>query len=120
MRLPIRPASLVAPVLLAVLGCLAAPRPRSGRPPRRLDAFVGKVLADWKTPGVAMAIVKGNDVLLLRGYGSATSRRSSRDAEDALRHRSSTRRSHLRHGGARGRREARLERPGLEVRPASA
>jgi len=71
MRLPIRPASLVAPVLLAVLGCLAAPAPAVPADPLAgWDAFVGKVLADWKTPGVAMAIVKGNDVLLLRGYGS--------------------------------------------------
>lgn len=33
------------------------------------DAFVEKAQADWKVPGAAMVIVKGNDVLLLRGYG---------------------------------------------------
>ena len=33
------------------------------------DVFVEKAQADWKVPGVAMVIVRGNEVLLLKGYG---------------------------------------------------
>ena len=41
------------------------------------DAFVEKARADWKVPGVAIVIVRGDDVLLLKGYGF-------RDAETKL------------------------------------
>ncbi|HSB36004.1 MAG TPA: serine hydrolase domain-containing protein, partial [Thermoanaerobaculia bacterium] len=70
MRLPMRPARLVAPVLLGVLACLAVPAAAAPADPLAgWDALVGKALADWKTPGVSMVIVRGNDVLLLKGYG---------------------------------------------------
>ncbi len=41
------------------------------------DAFVNKALADWKVPGVAITVVRGDEVLLLKGYGV-------RDAEKML------------------------------------
>ena len=41
------------------------------------DAFVEQALKDWKVPGVAIAVVKGDKVILLKGYGF-------RDAEKQL------------------------------------
>jgi CubicO group peptidase (beta-lactamase class C family) len=41
------------------------------------DAFVGQALKDWKVPGVAVAVVKADKVVLLKGYGF-------RDAEKQL------------------------------------
>jgi len=33
------------------------------------DDFVNQALKDWKVPGVAVAVVQGNEVILLKGYG---------------------------------------------------
>jgi CubicO group peptidase (beta-lactamase class C family) len=33
------------------------------------DDFVNQALKDWKVPGVAVAVVEGNKVILLKGYG---------------------------------------------------
>lgn len=41
------------------------------------DAFVEQALKDWKVPGAAVAVVKGDKVILLKGYGF-------RDAEKRL------------------------------------
>jgi CubicO group peptidase (beta-lactamase class C family) len=41
------------------------------------DGFVEQALKDWKVPGVAVAVVKGDKVILLKGYGF-------RDAEKQL------------------------------------
>ena len=41
------------------------------------DAFVEQALKDWKVPGIAIAVVKGDKVILLKGYGF-------RDAEKQL------------------------------------
>lgn len=50
-----------------------------GTPPEMdgFDAFVEQALKDWKVPGVAIAVVKGDKVILLKGYGF-------RDAEKQL------------------------------------
>ena len=34
-----------------------------------LDPFVDGVLAEWKVPGMAVAVVKGGEVIHIRGYG---------------------------------------------------
>src|SRR4029077_10105975 len=33
------------------------------------DDFVNQALKDWKVPGVAVAVVQGDKVILLKGYG---------------------------------------------------
>ncbi len=33
------------------------------------DDFVNRAIGEWKVPGLAMAIVRGDEVLLLKGYG---------------------------------------------------
>ena len=37
--------------------------------PKSFAAFVQKTLADWKVPGVGVAVVKGGKVVLAEGYG---------------------------------------------------
>jgi len=34
------------------------------------DDFVNQALKDWKVPGVAVAVVQGDKVILLKGYGN--------------------------------------------------
>jgi CubicO group peptidase (beta-lactamase class C family) len=34
-----------------------------------LDEFIAQALKDWKVPGLALAVVQGNKVVLLKGYG---------------------------------------------------
>lgn len=36
---------------------------------QKFDAYAAKALQDWKVPGLAIAIVKDNQVLLSKGYG---------------------------------------------------
>ncbi|UCC73781.1 MAG: serine hydrolase [Gemmatimonadota bacterium] len=74
--------SIVAFVLLplAVLShqttALAQPRLAEARPASdqtaaldSLDAFIGEVMEEWQVPGLATAVVKDGELVLLRGYG---------------------------------------------------
>jgi len=45
-------------------GALAQAAPLTG-----FDAYVAKALQEWRVPGIALAVVRGDSVLLLRGYG---------------------------------------------------
>ncbi len=38
-------------------------------PPKGLDAYVQRVMAQWQVPGLAVALVKDGKVVLARGYG---------------------------------------------------
>ena len=46
------------------------------------DAYVAKAVKDWSTPGLAVAVVKGDSVVFAKGYGVRTlgSRRRGRRA----------------------------------------
>ncbi len=62
------------PVFAALLAATVAAAPLHASPPAAdplagWDDFVTKALADWRVPGVAMAVVKGDEVLLSKGYG---------------------------------------------------
>ena len=64
-----------AAALLPLLAASAAAQPRE--PFAGLDASITKALADWKVPGLGLAIVRNDSVLYARGYGvrnTATSR----------------------------------------------
>jgi CubicO group peptidase (beta-lactamase class C family) len=43
--------------------------PRKGGPPEDLDGYVVRALRDWEVPGLALAVVKDDAVVLARGYG---------------------------------------------------
>jgi CubicO group peptidase (beta-lactamase class C family) len=60
-------------VVVSLLG-LAASADAQRKPATRaldqsFDAMVDSVRAAWKVPGIGLAVVKGNQVLLLKGYG---------------------------------------------------
>lgn len=35
-----------------------------------LDGYIEKGMADWELPGMALAVVKGDEILLMKGYGT--------------------------------------------------
>ncbi len=59
--------------LLVVLTLASSPGAAAKREPRidpkDFAAFVNKTLAEWKVPGVGIAVVKGGKVILSEGYG---------------------------------------------------
>lgn len=66
--------------LLAPLTIWCSPMTLHATPPQRvdeLDAYIETGLADWKIPGLALAIVKDGEVVLCKGYGE-------RDREQGL------------------------------------
>ncbi len=66
-RLTVLFAALAA-LMLALSPALAAKKePRID--PKDFSAFVQKTLAQWKVPGVAVAVVRGGKVVLAEGYG---------------------------------------------------
>jgi len=56
----------VSVVLLAVL---LAPSASGQQPLAGLDAYISKTMPDWKTPGLAIAVVKDGEVVFAHGYG---------------------------------------------------
>ena len=50
------------------LAVLLAP-PRRAPPLAGLDAYISKTMPDWKTPGLAIAVVKDGEVVFAHGYG---------------------------------------------------
>lgn len=53
-------------LLLAALGSLRAQRTPDLR---ALDTYIAKARADWRVPGLAVAIVKDGQVVFEKGYG---------------------------------------------------
>src|SRR5712664_4798697 len=55
---------------LACLGLTtASAQQRSPRPLDGLDAYVARSVSDWRDPGLAIAIVKDDSVVFIKGYG---------------------------------------------------
>src|SRR5260221_7596189 len=64
---PFRAALVVPPVLvLALSAILAAQRPA---PPADLDAWVARAMTTFDVPGIGVAIVKDDAVVVAKGYG---------------------------------------------------
>lgn len=61
--------SLVAVVLAATV---VAPAQAQRAPLRGLDAYVTVAMQVWKVPGLAIAIVKNDSVIFIKGYGTRT------------------------------------------------
>ncbi|MES2124809.1 MAG: serine hydrolase [Gemmatimonadota bacterium] len=68
--MPLRPV-LFALILLSHAAALPA-QTQSRFLPKNFDAYVAKVLARFKVPGVAIAVVQDGQVLLAKGYGVKT------------------------------------------------
>lgn len=54
---------------IAALTSVSAGAIRAQEPFPGLDAYITKAMADWKIPGLAVAIVRNDSVLLAKGYG---------------------------------------------------
>ena len=48
---------------------VAAQKPSASFDPRSFDAYVAKAMKDWKVPGMAIAIVRGDSIVFAKGYG---------------------------------------------------
>src|SRR5580765_4108392 len=58
------------PLLFAVLfAAVVAPPVSTQQPLTGLDTYVSKSMKDWRTPGLAMAVVKDGQVVFAHGYG---------------------------------------------------
>ena len=69
-RFSFSPAVLLALALSLLLPpALAAQRAVPQGFPPELDAYMAKVLHDWQIPGMAIAVVRNDSVLVARGYG---------------------------------------------------
>jgi CubicO group peptidase (beta-lactamase class C family) len=64
----------IALTLLAV--ALAGPAEGQAGPLRGFDAYVERAMAEWKVPGLAVAVVRHDSVVHARGYGVRTLGRS--------------------------------------------
>jgi len=63
-------AVLTGALVLFVAGSAFAQR-KAPKPAldKSFDALVDSLLVDWKVPGIGLAVVKGNEILLMKGYG---------------------------------------------------
>src|SRR5690349_8818041 len=71
MMRPRRPAALLGLIAIAALAALGAAPAATERPAclDGLDAFVEATMAEWKVPGLALAVVQDGRVVHLKGYG---------------------------------------------------
>ena len=58
---------LIALSLLVLIACPAAYSQES--PSKDLDEYINKALKDWDVPGLAIAIVRNDQIVFARGYG---------------------------------------------------
>ena len=63
-----RPLILAAAV--AVVG--AAPIAAQKAPLQGFDAYITKTMQDWKVPALAIAVIKNDSIVLMKGYGTRT------------------------------------------------
>jgi CubicO group peptidase (beta-lactamase class C family) len=70
-KLPSLRSPLTALVLLAANASVAATQPDRAALVKKLDSLAGSGVLENRVAGIAAAVVKGNDTLLLKGYGKA-------------------------------------------------
>src|SRR6185436_15881962 len=57
-------------LMLSLAGSAAQqPRPPQERFPAELDRYIANVLAQWRIPGIAIAVVRNDSTLVAKGYG---------------------------------------------------
>ena len=66
------PQRIVCLVLSVLLVLTIGPPVCAQEPPeplQGLDAYIGQAVADWNVPGLAIAVVKDDEIVLAKGYG---------------------------------------------------
>lgn len=71
-------------LLLSFLVFFAAPALAQQKPLDGLDALIEKAMKQWRVPGLAIAVVKDDRVLLTKGYGVRTVGKPERVDENTL------------------------------------
>lgn len=56
-------------VLFVAVACVFPPCTRA-EPLTGLDAYVEKTMKDWQLPGLAIAVVQGDQIVFMKGYGT--------------------------------------------------
>src|SRR6185295_19760797 len=65
-----KPRKTILPVLLLVLVLAGAQTSRAQEAPLQgFDEYVNKAIKDWEVPGVAIAVIKDDRIVLAKGYG---------------------------------------------------
>ncbi|MGI9040399.1 MAG: serine hydrolase domain-containing protein [Gemmatimonadales bacterium] len=59
---------LVAVLILTLLS-RSVPAGAQGKPLQDFDAYITRSMAEWRIPGLAIAVVRNDSVVLLKGYG---------------------------------------------------
>jgi CubicO group peptidase (beta-lactamase class C family) len=59
----------LAPAIPAATAQAQQPAPAGERFPAGLDRYIAAVLAEWRIPGLAVAVVRNDSVLVARGFG---------------------------------------------------
>ena len=82
MRKFITPARAIAAIFLAVLtislgAASGLPSPAETISPQEIDRYVQQQLVKTRIPGIAIAIVEGQDIVYLKGFGTASLRRQT-------------------------------------------
>lgn len=75
-----RPTALLVALLVVLAGPQSASAQPVAEPAAELDGYIQRVLADWGTVGLAIAVVKDGKVVFAKGYGVRT--RGTSDAVD--------------------------------------
>lgn len=75
---------LFSAVVIVLLQCAAALGEETFKSLDGFDDYMHTALADWKTPGIAVAIVKEDKILLAKGYGAREHGKPERVDENTL------------------------------------
>lgn len=73
--MPTRRSSLRIAFAAAALACAApalAQKPSAKASLAGFDQYITKAMQDWKDPGLAIAVVKNDSIVLMRGFGTRT------------------------------------------------
>lgn len=62
--------NLLCTFFLFILASGAVPVSADEKPLEGLDAYIRKGMSDWELPGLAVAVVKGDEIILMKGYGT--------------------------------------------------
>ena len=62
--------NLLCAVYLFILPLTVVPAIANEDPLEGIDAYIEKGMSDWELPGLAVAVVKGDKIILMKGYGT--------------------------------------------------
>ena len=61
--------SMILGAVLVLSVAIPGSAPAQTEPFKGLNEYIVKAMKDWETPGLALAIVKNDSVIFMKGYG---------------------------------------------------